>query len=146
MLLKSFAETDPILSKRWYHPRAKNATYISPRSQNDIISVIAYDIILVRIVDEIKASRFFSVIVDEVSSQNVEHLPVCLGFVDKDCDICEAFIGFVKWERVWAVDITEAITHSIENLGLSMCNLRGQGYDEASTMAGEKASVQENQL
>ena len=141
-LLKSYAETDPILSKHIYHPRAKNAAYISPRSQNDIISVISNDIILARIVDEIKSSRFFSVIADEVSSHNVEHLPVCLRFVDKDCDIREEFIGFVKLEQVRAVDITEAITHCIENLGLSMCNLRGQGYDGASTMAGEKAGVQ----
>ena len=93
MLLKSYAETDPILSKHLYHPRAKTATYIFPRSQNDIISVIAYDIILAYIVDEIKTSRFFSVIVHEVSSHNFEHLPVCLCFVDKDCDICEEFIA-----------------------------------------------------
>lgn len=88
-LLKSYAETDPILSKHLHHPRAKNATYISPRSQNDIIG---YDIILAGIVDEIKTSRFFSV----MAGHHVEHLPICLRFVDKDCDIREEFIGFVK--------------------------------------------------
>ena len=92
-LLKSYAETDPVLFEHLYHPRAKNATHISPWSQNDIINVIAYDIILARIVDEIKSSQFFSVIADEVSSHNIEHLPVCLRFVDKDCNIRKEFIG-----------------------------------------------------
>ena len=39
-LLKSYAETDSTLSKHLYHPEAKNASYISPQSQNDITNVI----------------------------------------------------------------------------------------------------------
>ncbi len=132
-LLKSFAKTDPILSNHLYHPQSKNATYISPQSQNDTINVIGYDTILAGIVNEIKASKFFSVIADEVSSHGVEHLPICLRFVDDNCEIREEFIGFVKLKRVRAIDITEAIIHSIENLGLSLCNLRGQGYDGAAS-------------
>ena len=118
-LLKSYAETDSTLSKHLYYPQAKNATYISPQSKNDIINVIEYDIILAGIVDEIKDSQFYSVIAGEVSSHGVEHLPICLRFVDKHCDIREDFIGFVKLKRARAVDITEAIIHSIESLGLS---------------------------
>ncbi len=51
------------------------------------------------------------------------------------------FIDFAKLKRVRAIDITEVI-HSIDNLGLSLCNLRGQGYNGASTMSGEKGGVQ----
>ena len=141
-LLKSYAETDFTLSKHLYHPQAKNTTYISPQSQYDIINVIGYDINLAGIVDEIKHSQFFSVIAEEVSSHGVEHLHTCLRIVDEHCDICEDFIGFVKLKRIRAIDITEAIIHSIESLGLSLCNLRGQGYDGASTMSGVKAGVQ----
>ena len=55
-----------------------------------------------------------------MSSHGVEHLPICLHFVDKYCDIREYFIGFVKLKRVRALDIiTEAIIHSIESLELS---------------------------
>lgn len=39
-LLKSYAETDPILLSHIYLPRARNVTYLSPRSQNEIINVI----------------------------------------------------------------------------------------------------------
>ena len=48
----------------------------------------------------------------------------------------------VRANRVRAVDIASAIIFSIENLGLSLNNLRGQGYDGASTMSGERAGVQ----
>ena len=103
--LKSYAETDSTLSKHLYYPQAKNVTYISPQSQNGNINVIRYDIILAGIVDEIKDSQFFSVIADEVSRHGVDHLPICLRFVDKHCDIREDVIGFVKLKRVRAVDI-----------------------------------------
>ena len=65
-------------------PRAKNATYISPRSQNEIINVIGHDIILANIVAEVKQSKFYSVLADEVNCHNVEQLPVCLRFVDSE--------------------------------------------------------------
>ena len=110
--------------------------------QNDIINVIGYDLILSGIVSEVKAACFFSVLTDEVSCHNVEHMPICLRFIDKECDIQEEFVGFVKLQRVRAVDITDAIITTIENLGLSLTGLCGQGYDGASTMSGAKAGVQ----
>ena len=66
-LLKVFAENDEILKKHLTIAEAKNATYLSSRSQNEIINVIGHDIILANIVSEIKNTRFYSVLVDEVS-------------------------------------------------------------------------------
>lgn len=51
--------------------------------------------ILAGIVDEIKVSQFFSVMANEVSSHNVEHLPISLRFVDINCDIREELILLV---------------------------------------------------
>jgi hypothetical protein len=73
-LLKLFAESDTVLHNHLYQPRARNATYLSPMSQNDIINVIGYDVVRSNIVDEIRNARFFSVMADEVSSHN-EHMP-----------------------------------------------------------------------
>ena len=56
--------------------------------------------------------------------------------------IREDFITFLKLERVRAIDITDAIVNYLERLGLSLNDLRGQGYDGASTMSGEKSGVQ----
>lgn len=37
---------------------------------------------------------------DEVSCHNVEQMPLCIRFVDKDCNIREKFLEFVALERV----------------------------------------------
>ena len=58
-IVKYIAETDAILSNHLNNPWAKNATYISPRSQNDIINIIGYDVILADIVAEVKNSKYF---------------------------------------------------------------------------------------
>ena len=72
--MKDYAETDPILRKHIHTPKTRNATYISPRSQNDIINGIGYDYILSDIVAGIKTANYFSVFADEVSCHIVEHL------------------------------------------------------------------------
>ena len=110
--------------------------------QDHRMNVIGFDMILVGIVAEVKIAQFFSMLADEVSFHNIEHLPICLRFIDSECNIREEFIGFTKLQRVRAVDIADAIIISLENLGLSLSNLRGQGYDGASTMSGTKAGVQ----
>ena len=93
-----------------------------------------------------KKDKFYSVMADEVSSHNVEHMPICLRFVDESVEIMQGgvylfLISFLKLERVRAVDIANAI-NCLEGMGLSLNELRGQGYDGASTMSGEKTGVQ----
>ena len=41
-----------------------------------------------------------------------------------------------------AIDISDGIVSSLEGLGLSLSELRGQGYNGASSMSGEKSGVQ----
>lgn len=80
-LMKLFAETDPVLHDHLYQPRAKNVTHLSPKSQNNIISVIGYDVVHANLVDEIRKAGFFSVMADEVSNHNVEHMPIFLHYL-----------------------------------------------------------------
>jgi len=75
---------------------------------------------------------FYSILADEVSSHNVEHIELCLHFVDENCDVQEKFIGFVKLQRVRANDIANAIITTLEDLKLSLMHLQGQGYDWGS--------------
>ena len=80
-LIKDQAATDATLNQHLQQPLARNGTYLSPRLQNYIIDVISFDIIRANIVKEVKEVKFFTVLADEVSSHNVEHLAVCLRFV-----------------------------------------------------------------
>ena len=86
-LLKMLAESDSLLHSHLYQPRAKNATYLSPRTQNEIISVIGYDVVRAKIISEVKKARFYSIMADEVSSHNEENLSLCLHFVDENSEI-----------------------------------------------------------
>ena len=86
-----------------------------------------------------KEACFFSVLADEASCHNLEHVPVCPCFVDKEW---EEFIDFVNLQMVRAVDIADAIVTIIENIGVSLSGLCGQGYNGVSTMSGAKAGEQ----
>ena len=78
---------------------------------------IGYDLIRINIISEVKdAATFYSVLADEVTSHNVEHLPI---------------------------DIADTITETLTNLGLSLDGLRGQGYDGAKS--GVPARIRDKQ-
>ena len=51
-------------------------------------------------------------------------------------------VALLKLARVRDVDIADAITETLTNLGVSLEDLRGQSYDGASTMSGAKSGVQ----
>ncbi len=104
-MLKSYAETDEILYNHLYSPKLRNATYLSPTTQNDIINIIGYDMLRAGIVEKVKVAKKSSVLADKVSSHNIEHLAICLHYVDANNDICEDFVTFIKLERVRAIDI-----------------------------------------
>ena len=97
--------------------------------------VIGFDIICANI---LKEAKFYAILADEFSSHNVKHLAVfdlelCLVRYEKN------FISFINMEWVRAADIKQAITGLLTHLSLSLDDLRGQGYDGASTMSGEKS-------
>jgi len=48
--------------------------------------------ILADIISELKAAIFFFVLANVFFNHNVEHLAICLRFVDQEYNICEAFI------------------------------------------------------
>ena len=52
-LLKTFTEHESVLHAHLSQPRSRNATYLSHRSQNDIISVISNDLICAKLIAEI---------------------------------------------------------------------------------------------
>ena len=94
--------------------------YITPKSQNDIVDVIGIDVIRTNIIEEVKKAEFYSILADEVSSQNIEYLPICVRFVDGNFEVREDFTGYVKLERVRAQDIANAIKGLLLEVRLSL--------------------------
>ena len=81
-MLKVMANYDPLLKRHLQQPRQRNATYISPRIQNELIDIISKNIIQKSILEEIREARFYAVMADEVTSHNTEVMPLCIRFVD----------------------------------------------------------------
>ena len=81
-ILKLMANHNDVLHTHLYSLAMKNATYISPRTQNELLNVMGRHIVLFGIVQEIKTAKFYSILADEVTSHNTEHLALCTRFVD----------------------------------------------------------------
>ena len=63
------------------------------------------------LIDEIKTAKFITILADEVESYHVEHLPLCIRFVDDKKDICEVFLEFEKSTQVTGEAIAYQILH-----------------------------------
>ena len=69
--------------------------YISKETKNDLIECFG-EIILYKIVNKVKCSKFFSMLADEATHcSNKEQMSLVLRFVDQQNIIREDFIGFL---------------------------------------------------
>ena len=75
----------------------RNARYLSPRIQNELI-LINGDLIQKSIVVECNASLFWSVMLDEATDVSmVEQVSICVRYVrikGEELEVCEEFLGF----------------------------------------------------
>ena len=69
-------------------PAVKNATYLSPEIQNEIIQIIGINMIQKSICDEIW-EFLFSNLADVVTSHNTNFVVLCACFVDREFNIRE---------------------------------------------------------
>ena len=134
-ILKLLSETNSDLKHHLDAPSARNATYISPYIQNELIEIISYDILQKGLVEEVKEAKFFSLMADEVESHHTEQLPICLRFVDKECNIREEFLEFGKCEQTNGGSLFKEKMRIIEknNLNIEFC--RSQGDSGAANMS-----------
>ena len=92
-LLKDYAATDDVLFKHLNFLREKNATYLFSITRNNIINGIRYDLILTNIISKVKYTTFYSVLADEVMSNNGKHSPIYVWFVDRDFNFREELVA-----------------------------------------------------
>lgn len=115
----------------------RNATYISKTIQNEMITTVGA-IILNNLSQEIKDSKYFSVMSDEAADiSNKENLSVVIRFLDSTKTVREEFVGFYLCEDgTTGAAIKDLIIDAVADLGLSMDDCRGQCYDGAGNMSG----------
>ena len=120
----------------------KNATYLSPLFQNEIIKIIGKDLPQANLVREINCTRFFLILADEVKSHHVEQLPLCIRFVDDDNNIREEVLEFGQCKWIDGKSIAEEILYILKKVGLDVNNCWGQDYDGAANRSSEAVGVQ----
>ncbi|XP_037534998.1 zinc finger MYM-type protein 1 [Nematolebias whitei] len=141
-LLQLVANHNETVKNHLASPMMKNATYISPQTQNEILDIMGNDFILSGLVTEIKEAKFYSILADEVTSHNIEHMAFCVRFVDRESNIREEFLTFVPLSHTTGVYLAKTILQTIEKIGLDPSNIRGQGYDGAANMSSQNVGVQ----
>ena len=83
---------------------AKNATYLSKTSQNDLLDCIG-EFILTKIITEVKANQFFGLEADEVTdTSGWEQLGLALRYV-KNNEPVERVVNYIACESVSGADI-----------------------------------------
>lgn len=116
---------------------------ISPRIQNEII-VLVGDVIIGKIIERVDRWNFFSILVDESTNiSTIEQMAVCIRYVDTPSFIIrENFVGFVKMYSTTGLAIKNAVLSKLKDIGLSIYNLRGHGYDGGSNMSCKNNGAQ----
>ena len=131
------AETDNIFSEHLKNS-PRNARYTSKTIQNELIEVVG-KYICNEIIAEVKKSKYYTVIVDEVTDISYKkQLSISLRYVYYGT-VKEVFVAFVSVERITGKNIAAAILNWIQTVGLSPSDMRGQCYDGASNMSGERS-------
>ena len=87
--------------------------------------------------EEVKEAKFFSLMGDEVESHHTEQLPMCLRFVDKECNLREEFLEFGKCEQINGESVFKEIMRITEKSNLNNEFCHGQGYDGAVNMSSQ---------
>ncbi|XP_063302374.1 zinc finger MYM-type protein 1-like [Pelobates fuscus] len=144
-LVELLSNYDPILKEHFM--RLKHAvasgkrmtSYFSPKIQNELICLLGNHV-KDKIVADIKKAKYFGILFD--STPDVSHTDqICevIRYVHIEGDhveVKESFLGFFPVAEKTAAELTENILQHLEEDGLDLSLCRGQGYDNAATMAG----------
>lgn len=115
----------------------KNSVNTTNKPQNALIKIIG-DYIRNKILDEIKASKFYAILADETTDKSgVEQFSLAIRYYRlSTSEMCEEFLDFVPVKSITGETLAEHILDKLKSWGLSTAHLRGQGYDGASNMSG----------
>ena len=146
-LVEVISKFDPILSE--HVRRIKNDElsdhYLGKTMQNEFIQLLGNEI-LHKISKLLTEAKYFSVILDctpDVSHE--EQLTVILRSVEivgKSVDVVEHFVGYLNVDDSSGEGLTDLLLRRLDDLGLSLSNCRGQGYDNGANMRGCNKGVQ----
>lgn len=149
--IEMIAKFDPVMSAHINRSqRERNMPfYLGDKIQNETIKLIG-DNIRNKILNEVKKAKYFSIILDctpDVSHQ--EQTSVCIRYVNfknNEFSVEERFLTFRPVNDTTGEGLTNFLLKTLENYGLDIYNIRGQGYDNGANMKGKNQGVQKRIL
>lgn len=142
-LIRFKAESGDIdLQNHVFHGK-KNATYLSPQVQNQLIYICG-DVVRAELIKDVQHAAAYSILADESCDiSGKEQLSIGVRFFDNERNESrEEFLGFVELDAMDANTIATSIANFFQNTGLDLEKCVGQGYDGCSTMSGKDNGVQ----
>nr|CAI5826314.1 unnamed protein product [Callosobruchus analis] len=139
------AKFDPELRAHIESLHKGNVSYFTPYIQNELVDILASEV-KKQILDDVRAAKYFSILFDctpDVSHK--EQMSQILRFVkvsEQKVTIEERFIDFIQSHEKTGEGLSKEILEKLEVDGLNIQDLRGQGYDNGSNMAGKYNGVQ----
>lgn len=145
MCLELIAEYDPFLKAHiaQYGNLGKGKTsYLSFSTYEELIKIMAKTVTNA-IVEEVKASKYFAVIVD--STPDITHndqLSFVIRYVNKEGLPEERFLEFHRNSGHTGKELADALITFLSTHGIEINNCRGQTYDNAANMSGIYSGLQ----
>ena len=113
----------------------KHAQWTSSAIQNELLQIIA-DLVKERIVNDVKSSGWYGIILDETSDiTRIEQVSLCLSYC-VDGIKKEAFVGFYATKSTEGQVLYQLVKDSISELNLELENIVGNAFDGAANMNG----------
>lgn len=148
-LVKLISRFDPVLREHVSNVLDKPTRnhYLSKTIQNELIEIMALHV-KNKIIEKVKNNKYYSIILDCTRDiSRVEQMTIILRTTNQEtAEIEEYFLEFVAVEKTTAEMLSNYIINLLKELGLSIADCRGQGYDNGSNMRGEKSGVQRRLL
>ncbi|KAJ1254500.1 hypothetical protein BS78_K048800 [Paspalum vaginatum] len=150
-LIEMLAEFDPVIQE--YVRRITNdetqVHYLGPLVQNELIHLLGSSI-KSEIIKKVKQAKYFSVILDcTPDASHQEQMSLIIRYVDSSsCPVRieESFIGFLEVNDTTGQGLFDVLKQALNDLGLDIDNVRGQGYDNGSNMKGKHRGLQKKLL
>ena len=130
----------PWLSEMLKSRLASHTQWTSSSIQNELLEIIS-DLVRERVLDDVRASEYFGVIMDETSDiSKSEQVSICLSFV-LGGEKTEAFVGFFKTKSTTGEALYDLLSNAMKDLNLDMSKIVAKCFDGASNMKGENKGV-----
>lgn len=145
MCLELISEFDPFISNhiaKYGNPGSGRTSYLSSTICDEFISLLASKVAKT-IMDEMKASKYFSIIVDSTPDiSHIDELSLIIRYIKKGGYPVERFIKFLPHIGHTSENMEEAVISTLSLYNINLNDMRGQSYDNAANMAGAYNGLQ----